>query len=297
MKSDRARTYKEWLQYGASRLAEAGVLEDQLDARYLLLEAFRLDQVHFLLCGSQIPEGIEAETCIRRYEELIEKRMVRIPLQQLTGVQDFMGLTFAVNPWVLIPRQDTETLVELVLKEQKNQKIRLLDMCTGSGCIAVSLKKYGQYEEVTGADISADALRTALENGKANGCDVTWLESDLFHEIKCGETLYDVIVSNPPYIPTADIAKLEPEVRDYEPFAALDGREDGLYFYQRLAAECTSFLKCGGRVYFEIGYDQAKAVSKLLEEAGFTDIIIVKDQPGLDRVVRAVWNNQEVTHV
>jgi release factor glutamine methyltransferase len=275
---------------GIKVLSEAGVEEASLDARYLLLEAFDTDMTHFIL--DRYRTVTEEETVLKRinrYRLMIEKRSQRIPLQQITGSWEFMGLEFYVNEHVLIPRQDTETLVELVLKDFEGSKPVVLDMCTGSGCIAISLAKIGGFDSVTGVDISKEALIVARRNLDAllGSGGVTLLESNLFEALGL-EQKFDVIVSNPPYIPTEIIKGLQPEVRDFEPMLALDGREDGLFFYRQLVSDGRRFLNPGGSVYFEIGYDQAEAVSGLFIDAGFAEIRVVKDAAGLDRVVCAV---------
>ena len=244
---------------------------------------------------------------IRTYREMIEKRASRIPLQQILGSQEFMGLEFYVNEHVLIPRQDTETLVELVLQEQQDPEKKLLDLCTGSGCIAISLAVKGGYRSVTATDLSEEALKVAERNAKTHGFAVVshtetqdaaeqaghpfiFRQGDLFTAMPQSEAgTFDIITSNPPYIPTAVIATLEPEVREHEPMMALDGTEDGLKFYRRIAKEAGTWLKPGGAVYLEIGYDQGKAVSELLSEAGFDKARVVKDLPGKDRVVCGIW--------
>lgn len=275
---------------GTKVLSEAGVEEASLDARYLLYEAFDTDLTHFILDRfSEISEDELILNRIDQYRSMIEKRSQRIPLQQITGSREFMGLEFYVNEHVLIPRQDTETLVELILKDFKGSKPVVLDMCTGSGCIAISLAKLGLFECVTGVDISKEALSVARRNVEAllGTGGITLIESDLFEAIGPGQK-FDVIVSNPPYIPTEIIKGLQPEVRDFEPMLALDGREDGLFFYRQLVLDGRRFLNPGGSVYFEIGYDQAEAVSGLFIDAGFAEIRVVKDAAGLDRVVCAV---------
>ncbi len=200
-----------------------------------------------------------------------------------------MGLDFRVNRHVLIPRQDTETLVELVLQEQKDSKRKVLDLCTGSGCIAISLAVIGGYEEVTAADVSEEALATARENASRllkPGQTVAFFQGDLFQAL-C-EKKFDVLVSNPPYIPTEILQDLQPEVRDHEPRIALDGAEEGLGFYRRIVAEAADWLNPGAGIYLEIGYDQGKAVSALLKKAGFQEIKVTQDLAGLDRVVSGV---------
>lgn len=277
-------TYFELWKWGEKRLADAGVADASLDARYLLLEAFEMDMAHFLLKEQEQVPATEGRT--REYSDAIQARAARVPLQYLTGKQDFMGLTFHVDKRVLIPRQDTETLVELVLKENTDKKARILDLCTGSGCIAVSLAVLGGYRKVDAVDISEDALAAAEENGTRLGGKVRFLKSDLFSALD-PEKKYDIITSNPPYIPTEVLNGLEPEVKDYEPRMALDGSEDGLAFYRRIAVAAPAFLRAGGRIYLEIGYDQGAAVEELLRNNGFARTRVVKDAAGRDRVVCA----------
>ena len=227
---------------------------------------------------------------IRTYRSMITKRASRIPLQQILGSQEFMGLDFFVNEHVLIPRQDTETLVELVLQEQQSTEKKLLDLCTGSGCIAISLAVKGGYESVTATDLSEEALKMAERNAKAHQKEIIFRQGDLFSALPQSEAgTFDIITSNPPYIPTAVIATLEPEVREHEPMMALDGTEDGLKFYRQIAKKAGTWLKPGGVIYLEIGYDQGEAVSGLLREAGFDKVRVVKDLPGKDRVVCGIW--------
>ncbi len=278
------------LEEGISVLSKAGIREAELDARYLLLEAFHTDMTHFLLDrGRKLLEDEVTEQAVGKYRSMVEMRSKRIPLQQITGSREFMGLEFYVDESVLIPRQDTETLVELVLKEHKGKNPRVLDMCTGSGCIAVSLALLGGFDSVTAVDISSEALKVSGRNAEklmGNG-RIELVESDLFSALEKNRK-FDVIVSNPPYIPTEVIRGLEPEVKYHEPMLALDGKEDGLFFYRRLAAECGRYLNPGGAVYFEIGYDQGESVSELLKHEGFVKIRVKKDAAGLDRVVCAI---------
>lgn len=275
---------------GVKVLAEAGIEEATLDARYLLFEVFHTDMTHFLLDrGRGISEDDQVLDQVKQYRLMIEKRSQRIPLQHITGSREFMGLEFYVNEHVLIPRQDTETLVELILKDYKGRNPVILDMCTGSGCIAISLSKIGEFDDVTAVDLSKEALKVAKRNANVllGPGRITLIESDLFQAIEL-KSRFDIIVSNPPYIPTEIIKELQPEVRNFEPMLALDGREDGLFFYRQLVSEGRRFLNPGGSIYFEIGYDQAESVSALLEDAGFAEIRVVKDAAGLDRVVCAV---------
>ena len=362
------REFKIWadvLNYGKKILKNAGIVEADLDAWYLFGQIFGISRAQYFLCARENIAGNTAQKmaaqeqtgnslesknaldCVElwlkeklsAYENALEKRASRVPLQQILGQQEFMGLTFFVNEHVLIPRQDTETLVELVLNEQKDKNVSILDMCTGSGCIAVSLKKLGGYTCVEGADISEEALKVAkrnseeiLENSDVNNdavssrteqiqnctnltnnqnkqdnsedsmvsevrtvpqTGVTFRRSDMFSAFPETER-FNVIVSNPPYIPSAVIEELEPEVRDHEPRGALDGTADGLYFYRILAEECAKHLTPGGRVYFEIGYDQGAAVKELLDIHGFKDTRVIQDLAGKDRVVCGAWQTAGV---
>lgn len=273
---------------GRERLERAGVPEAQTDAGRLLTEAFGLDMAHFLMERMEPLEAGEAVSrAVEDYEQMIRKRCHRMPLQYILGSQEFMGLEFRVNSHVLIPRQDTETLVELVLREQKDVKKRVLDLCTGSGCIAVSLAALGGYEDVTAADLSPQAIRTAKGNEERllKGSRISWYEGDLFGALPPGK-MYDILTANPPYIPTGAIGGLQPEVQDYEPLMALDGEKDGLVFYRRIAREAGGWLAAGAWVYLEIGHGQAEAVLSLLSAAGFDNLNVIRDLPGKDRVAR-----------
>ena len=216
-----------------------------------------------------------------RYEELLTRRASGVPLQYLTREQNFCGLSLYVDERVLIPRQDTECLVEEVLRD--GARGALLDLCTGSGCIPLALLKHGNFSCALGADISAEALAVAETNRARTGLPLLLRQSDLFSEIP---ERFDVITANPPYIESAEIESLSVEVRDYEPRLALDGTADGLAFYRRLAAESGAHLKPGGRLYLEIGMAQGAAVASLLEAAAFSDIQIIRDLAGRDRIVK-----------
>ncbi len=198
-----------------------------------------------------------------------------------------MGLSFRVNESVLIPRQDTERLVEEVLKVCKDKDI--LELCTGSGCIIVSLAKLGDIKKAVAVDISSDAIKVAEENANANEALITYIQSDMFSNVS---GTYDVIVSNPPYIESEVVEGLMPEVKDHEPRIALDGDADGLKFYRILAKESGRFLNKNGKIYLQIGYNQAASVSELLSQNGFAQINVVKDYAGLDRVVSAVYEGE-----
>ncbi len=270
-------TLEETLSYGRRQLQEAGIADAALDAWYLLEYIGKFDKSYYYLHGR---EEIDEEV-LQNYQVLVKKRAERVPLQYITGVQMFMGLEFKVNPYVLIPRQDTETLVEAALAVCK-PGMRVLDLCTGSGCILISLLHLVEGLVGVGSDISKQALLVARENAKANDVDAEWVRSDLFSTISGN---FDVIVSNPPYIPSRDIDTLMPEVRDFEPVEAMDGHEDGLFFYDRILEECHGFLNPGGYLMFEIGYDQGEAVSERMRQAGFLDVQVIRDLCGNNRVV------------
>lgn len=275
-------TYREALCRAEARLAKAGVEEAALDAWLLFSWVSGISRAVYFMDRDRPWTDQEEQ---KRYEAVIGKRAQRMPLQYLTGVQQFMGLDFQVTPSVLIPRQDTETLVEYALQWLRPGD-RVLDLCTGSGCIGISLMKLGGVR-VWCADISEKALAVARGNGQRLGCDgISWIRSDLLEQIE--EKEFDMIVSNPPYIPSEVIDGLMPEVRDHEPRLALDGDADGLSFYRRLASDCKGFLKPGGLLCMEIGCDQGRAVAELLTAAGWEQIFVLKDDAGRDRVVSAV---------
>jgi release factor glutamine methyltransferase len=218
---------------------------------------------------------------VTEYESILSKRAEHVPLQYITGEQEFMGILFHVNDAVLIPRQDTETLVEEALKVIR-PGMKVLDMCTGSGCILISILKNIVDVEGYGYDISKQAINVAKENAKLNHVNATFERSDLFEDVS---DTFDVIVSNPPYIPTDVISGLMPEVAMYEPMQALDGKEDGLHFYRRIIADASKYLKPDGKLLFEIGHDQGESVPKLMKDAGFKEVRVIKDLAGNDRVV------------
>ena len=219
------------------------------------------------------------------YEIALKKRAEHVPLQYIVGETEFMGLKFKVNSSVLIPRQDTETLVEETLKVVQ-PGMKVLDLCTGSGCIIISILHSVPGVDGCATDISKQALNVARENAKLNDVQVMFEQSDLFDRVA---GVYDVIVSNPPYIASAEILKLMPEVQLFEPQEALDGKEDGLFFYREIASGAKDYLTSGGRLLLEIGYDQGAAVSSLLADAGFTEVRVIRDLARNDRVVSAVW--------
>lgn len=270
--------YAKLYQIGKEQLQKAGITDAELDARLLLEFICHTDRNALYAHGDQ---EIEDEK-MQDFLQLIEKRAVHIPLQHLTGEQNFMGLDFLVNEHVLIPRQDTEILVEEIMRDL-HDGIRILDMCTGSGCILLSLLHYSNDCSGVGVDVSEDALAVARQNAdRLAEKQAVFIQSDLFEKV---EGSFDLIVSNPPYIRSQEIAGLMPEVREHEPHLALDGKDDGLYFYREIIKGAMPHLKRGGQLFFEIGYDQGEAVQALLAANGYTEIAVVKDYAGLDRVV------------
>lgn len=278
-------TYKEVYEMGKASLKQAGVEDAALDAR-ILLEFVCGTNRNDLLAHGEEPVSHEKN---KTYVNCIVRRAEHIPLQHITGSQEFMGLSFQVNDKVLIPRQDTELLVEEVMLHL-HDGMSILDICTGSGCILLSLLHYSNDCRGIGMDISKEALLVAQQNCRNLELEAEFLESDLFSAIepdKAGgkQEKFDIIVSNPPYIETEIIETLSAEVKDHEPGIALDGGKDGLDFYRKIAKEAGSYLNRGGMLFLEIGYNQGEAVTKLLEESGFRDVQLKKDYAGLDRVV------------
>ena len=264
---------------GAKMLAQAGIEEAELDARYILEHITGLNMAQYFIHSEDIIEKDKAEEFFR----LIERRSKRIPLSYVIGTRDFFGLTFKVNENVLIPEQETELLVEEVIKYSEGKAV--LDMCTGSGCIAISIALFGKPSKVAASDISEKALEVARENAKSlKAGEISFIQGDMFENVT---DKFDIIVSNPPYIETGEIDELMPEVRDYIPRLALDGDEDGLKFYRIISKEAVKKLNKNGRIFYEIGYNQSRAVASILLENGFTDVKIMKDYSGLDRIVMA----------
>ena len=277
-------TYKEAANLAEQQLDHAGIEQARQESRFLLEAVSGMTMTQFLLHQTdEMPADLT-----EKYRELTEKRCKRIPLQHLTGEQEFMGLRFLVNEDVLIPRQDTEILVEEALSDLRSRseeetKLRVLDLCTGSGCIAISLALMMPELSVSASDLSERALAVAKENAAFHQAPVRFYQGDLFAPL-AGQT-FDLIVSNPPYIPTEVIGTLMPEVRDHEPAMALDGKGDGLYFYRRIITESRQYLNPGGGLMFEIGCDQAWDVGELMRQHGFWGIRVIRDYAGLDRVV------------
>ncbi len=282
-------TYGELYKYGELALEAAGVAEASLDARLLLEYICHTDRNELIVHADRRRSSLEEQF----YRTVIEKRAERVPLQYIIGEQEFMGLRFKVNEHTLIPRQDTEILVEEAL-HRLSDGMRILDMCTGSGCILLSLLRYSNECEGVGIDISGEALMVARENAKQLHLEASFLEGDLFAPLadfvsdKTTDRLFDMIVSNPPYIETAVISTLMPEVRGHEPTKALDGGGDGLHFYKEIVVQAPMYMRKGAHLLFEIGCGQGEAVMSLMRAAGFEQVGIFKDYAGMDRVVSGV---------
>ncbi|MDO4519071.1 MAG: peptide chain release factor N(5)-glutamine methyltransferase [Eubacteriales bacterium] len=296
----------EVLKKGIRILAEAGIEEAGLDA-WLLLEFETGYNRAFYFAH---PEQELSELQMTAYFQNIENRSRHIPLQHLTHQAWFMGHEFYVNEHVLVPRQDTECLVELALqilrtnyfaqteqtKDGESKQVHILDMCTGSGCILLSILAEMENTVGIGCDLSEKALEVAGRNAeqmnltaRAEFARGDLFEADCFCKNDSRNTAeYDMIISNPPYIATAEIEKLSEEVKVHDPMMALDGKEDGLYFYRKITRKATAFLKKGGYLLYEIGYDQGESVSSIMKEHGFLNVKVQKDLAGLDRIVYGI---------
>lgn len=275
-------TYRQMCHNGAAILADAGITDAEYDSFALLEYITGMDRTAYILNGSKsVPEDIA-----ERYDAVIDRRSSHIPLQHITGQAWFYGRSFNVNSDVLVPRQDTEVLVSEALKVI-NAKDSVLDMCTGSGCIIITLALEKKLGRALGADISEAALKVAAGNREKLGADdVAFVKSNIFSDINVNdEDLFDVIVSNPPYIATGEIETLTEEVRIHDPYIALDGLEDGLHFYREITQQSMNYIKSDGWLLYEIGCTQAHDVSDIMSEYGYSNIKVIKDLAGLDRVV------------
>ena len=266
---------KYWYRYGKEYLTASGIADPDTDSRILLEYAANIDRSYYYL---HMDEPVEEEAA-GSYCRLLEERAGRKPVQYLTREAPFYGSLFYVSPHVLIPRQDTEILVEEAGKHLM-PGMRLLDLCTGSGCILLSLLKQHDVTGI-GADISQAALDVAEENRRRMGVRASWIRSDLFAEI---DGKFDMIVSNPPYIASNVLRELDPEVIDHEPVLALDGGEEGLDILKKIVGGVSDHLCSGGWLFLEIGYDQGQAVRELLSDQNFKEIQIIRDLGNRDRV-------------
>ena len=296
------QTFHELLTQGTQLLMNAGIEEARLDAWLLLEYTADISRAWYYAH----PESEVNEEIVSEYLSLCQKRAEHIPLQHLTHQACFMGYDFYVDERVLVPRQDTEVLAEEALHQLRNmRKPRILDMCTGSGCLLLSLLMELPDATGTGVDISAAALAVAERNRKnlelekrAVLVQSDTFSGDYFQKNSGNISLeYDMLISNPPYIPTEEIGKLMEEVRFHDPVLALDGREDGLYFYRRITEQAGKYLKPGGWLMYEIGCEQGTDVSAIMQGEGFTEVTVKKDLAGLDRVVIGKKQMQEEQHV
>lgn len=275
---------REVIAAAAGKLRGAGVPEPENDAWLLFSESFGMSRTDYLLDAEE--EFHPAPDRERLFIERLARRQRRIPLQRILGVQNFCGLDLEVQDDVLIPRGDTEILAgEVLAWSEQNPGGSFLDLCTGSGCIAVAVCRFGRFERIAASDLSEAALRAARANAARCGAEITFFQGDLFAPVA---GTYDVIAANPPYIGREEIDSLEPEVSRFEPRLALDGGEDGLDFYRRIARQAADYLNPDGSLFLEIGETQAAAVSDLLAQNRFREIQVIPDYAGLDRVVRAM---------
>ena len=296
------QTFHELLTQGTQLLMNAGIEEARLDAWLLLEYTADISRAWYYAH----PEAEVNEEIVSEYLSLCQKRAEHIPLQHLTHQACFMGYDFYVDERVLVPRQDTEVLAEEALHQLRNMRNpRILDMCTGSGCLLLSLLMEIPDAIGVGVDISEAALAVAERNRKnlelekrAVLVQSDTFSGDYFQKNSGNISLeYDMLISNPPYIPTEDIGKLMEEVRFHDPVLALDGREDGLYFYRRITEQAGKYLKPGGWLMYEIGCEQGADVSAIMQGEGFTEVAVKKDLAGLDRVVIGKKQMQEEQHV
>ncbi len=285
-------TLQDLYREGIRKLTEKDVPEAELNAWYLLQSCLSEEPFSYTRSRFFLEQMEQAEPeIITSYLEKVSKREKHIPLEYILGYTEFMGLTFSVREGVLIPRQDTEILVEMAVEVSSEKKV--LDLCTGSGCIGLSIAMCGNPKAVTLSDISETAIETARQNEKnldQNGWkgrdgkpEITYTLGNLWEPI---DGKFDLIVSNPPYIETGELSGLMPEVIDHEPLLALDGGKSGLVFYEKILEKAPFYLEEAGILMVEIGYNQGEQVKQLFEKNGFTDIEIKKDLAGLDRVVR-----------
>jgi release factor glutamine methyltransferase len=291
---DKLRKVREFLE-------SSGIEDAIIEAEMIISRLLGIDRVTLYRDNPQIPEK-----CISKIDELLRRRAKREPLQYILGYTEFCGLKIKVGKGVLIPRPETELLVEEAIKILKSKMINthlpphpplskggqrggnILDLCTGGGCIALALAREFPDAQVYGTDTSKIAIRYAKENAKLNKIkNVTFIKGSLFEPVKKSLNTFDLIVSNPPYIKRNDIKNLQIEIKDWEPVEALDGGENGLDYYRAIIPEAINYLKEGGFLMFELGVSQAHAVRKMAEDAGFINISLIKDYAGVERILIA----------
>jgi release factor glutamine methyltransferase len=268
----------------AETLQKHGIEGFQKEAEILLSKSADADTLEIYRDNPDL-----SDSQIRAAESLIYRRLYSEPLSYIVGHEEFMGLTLEVGAGVLIPRPETELMAEYAIRNRRAEKI--LDLCTGSGCIALALAKGMPSSQVCGVDISDAAVEYAKRNAIRNNIsNVTFLPGDLFSPFK-ERRFFDLIISNPPYIRRGDISGLQPEVKEWEPKVALDGGEDGLDFYRRIIPEARFYLKNGGTLMFEMGFGQAGDIAGIIMNAGYSNLKIIKDYSGVERILEAEWRN------
>ena len=273
-------TIRQAVSWGSDKLKSHGVENAKHDSFELLSAVNGMTRTFYLVNG----DSFLSEEDFLLFEEYIDKRAAHIPLQHIIGKAYFYGYEFEVNGDVLVPRQDTEILVGEVMKVARSGDY-ILDMCTGSGCIGITIAKKFPEVKVLGIDVSEKALAVAEKNKHNLEADnIDFMLSDLFEKLNQDIT-FNIIASNPPYIPTKVIVGLQDEVRLHDPILALDGSEDGLKYYRNISSEAGKYLEPDGWLCFEIGAEQALDVSDIMEREGFRNITVIKDLAGLDRVV------------
>ena len=265
-----------------------GIENPRLDAELLVAHALKIDRMRVILDGARELEGAE----LGALRDLVKRRRSFEPIAYLRGEREFYGLKFRVDKRVLVPRPDTETLVDVALARSTHasMSMRQLDLCTGSGCVAIAMARQRPTAQVFATDISADALAVARDNALRLGAyNVAFYEGDLFSAVglESGRR-FDVVTANPPYIPTADLATLMPDVRDHEPRLALDGGEDGLVLVRRIVQEAPEHLEKGGLLAIEVGAGEAPAAAALFAQRGFGDVRVDRDIARIERVVSGV---------
>jgi release factor glutamine methyltransferase len=270
-------------------LERSGIEDEVREAETIIAHCLTTDRATLYRDNPQIPKDLAI-----KIDGLVERRAKREPLQYILGYVEFFGLKIKVGQGVLIPRPETEILAEEAIKiiskfEIRNSKLRILDLCTGSGCLALSLAKEFRDAQVYGTDTSATAIHYAQENSALNGIkNITFIMGSLFEPVK--KLTFDLIVSNPPYIRSNDIKDLQPEIKDWEPQDALDGGEDGLDYYRLIISAARNYLNEEGYLMLEIGINLADAVKGMAKDAGLKDIILIKDYAGIDRILIAKNN-------
>lgn len=278
-------TLADAIRKGKALLQENGIDNADIDSFELMADLTGMDRTYYYMHGQEILDQSLYENFIKN----VKRRAAHVPLQHILGKAFFYGYEFKVNENVLVPRPDTEILVEQALRVI-DENSTVIDMCTGSGCILITLALQKQIHKGIGVDISKKALEVAEFNCRnLKASNIEFIQGDLFEtfdNVNMSQAL-DLIVSNPPYIPTGVIDTLSDEVRLHDPYIALDGKADGLYFYEKITQDAKKYLKRGGWLMYEIGYDQADQVTEILRKEHFTQITTVKDLAGLDRVVKA----------